>query len=188
MSHSYLSVPVCPCMSLKYLLLAFGSGFLLIGADAHAQFDKTPWLRSQSMPKIDVVDLQGQRWTSAKLKGRVVVLNFWATWCGPCKEEVPSLQALHSADGPGPLVIGINVKEAASTVQRFVKAQRLDFPVVLDPQGDLVRQWGVRIYPTTVLIGADGQARWRVVGEVDWSGAQAAGWLGALQGPSGAGR
>jgi thiol-disulfide isomerase/thioredoxin len=155
---------------------------LLIGPlHAHAQFDKTPWPRSHPTPNIDVVDMQGQRWTSAKLKGRVVVLNFWATWCGPCKEEMPSLQALHSADGSPPVVIGINVKETASTVQRFATAQGLAFPLVLDPQGEMTRRWGVRIYPTTLLIGPDGQARWRVVGEVDWSSPEAADWLSALQ-------
>lgn len=155
---------------------------LLIGPlQAQAQFDKTPWPRSRPTPHIDVVDLQGQRWTSDKLKGRVVVLNFWATWCGPCKEEIPSLQALHNADGAPPVVIGVNVKETASTVQRFATAQGLTFPLVLDPQGEITRRWGVRIYPTTFLIGPDGHARWRVVGEVDWSSAQAAGWLSALQ-------
>lgn len=154
---------------------------------AHAQFDKTPWPRSQATPKMDVVDVQGQRWTSADLKGRVVVLNFWATWCGPCKEEMPSLQALHKgrvdgqSDATHAVVIGINVKETASTVRRFMSAQHLDLPVVLDAQGDLTRQWGVRIYPTTVLIGPDGQARWRVVGEVDWNGPISRAWLHDLR-------
>jgi thiol-disulfide isomerase/thioredoxin len=161
-------------------------GFLCcMPLSAHAQFDKTPWPRSQATPKIDVVDLTGQRWTRADLQGRVVVLNFWATWCGPCKEEMPSLQALHNTDARKPVVIGINIKEATSTVRRFVAAQHLDFPVVLDPQGDLTRQWGVRIYPTTILIGPDGRARWRVVGEVDWQDLEAQAWL---QDVSGAGR
>ena len=154
---------------------------------AHAQFDKTPWPRSQATPKMDMVDVQGQRWTSADLKGRVVVLNFWATWCGPCKEEMPSLQALHKgrvdgqSDATHAVVIGINVKETASTVRRFMSAQHLDLPVVLDAQGDLTRQWGVRIYPTTVLIGPDGRARWRVVGDLDWNGPTARKWLKELQ-------
>lgn len=168
----------------RFFVSALAATCLLHGP-AHAQFDKTAWPRSQPTPKINVVDLTGERWTRAELQGRVVVLNFWATWCGPCKEEMPSLQALHNTDARKPVVIGINIKEAASTVRRFVAAQHLDFPVVLDPQGDLTRQWGVRIYPTTILIGPDGRARWRVVGEVDWNGPQAQGWL---QDVSGAGR
>ncbi len=150
---------------------------------AHAQFDKTAWPRTQSAPPMDLIDTNGQRWTRAELQGRVVVLNFWATWCAPCKEEMPSLQALHTSDPSKPLVIGINVKESAGTVRRFVQAQQLSFPVVLDPQGDLARQWGVRIYPTTLVIDPQGQPRWRVVGEVDWAGAQASGWVHALEKP-----
>lgn len=159
---------------------------LLLPSWAHGQFDKSPWPRTQPTPLIDVVDLSGKRWTSAALKGRVVVLNFWATWCGPCKEEMPSLQALHQSQIQGPsdasqaVVIAINVKETASTVRRFMAAQQLDLPVVLDAAGDLTRQWAVRIYPTTVLIGPDGQARWRVVGDLDWHGPLARGWLNEL--------
>jgi thiol-disulfide isomerase/thioredoxin len=169
---------LCLCLA---VLAWFGQGL------AHAQFDKTPWPRTQATPAIDMVDLHGHRWTSAGLKGRVVVLNFWATWCGPCKEEMPSLQALHKDPSQGPsdaspaVVIGINVKETPSTVRRFLAAQHLDLPVVLDPQGDLTRQWGVRIYPTTVLIGPDGRARWRVAGELDWNGPIARAWLKDLQ-------
>lgn len=156
-----------------WLALCLSTATLL----AHAQFQKTPWPRAQPTPKIDLLDLQGQRWTGADLKGRVLVLNFWATWCGPCKEEMPSLQALHQSTAGQAVVMGVNVKETASTVHRFMRTQNLDFPVTLDAQGDLTRQWGVRIYPTTVLIGPDGQARWRVQGEVDWSGAEARSWL-----------
>jgi thiol-disulfide isomerase/thioredoxin len=154
---------------------------------AQAQFDKTAWPPKQATPAIDVVDLHGHRWTSAGLKGRVVVLNFWATWCGPCQEEMPSLQALHKDPNQGPsdassaVVIGINVKETPSTVRRFLAVQHLDLPVVLDPQGDLTRQWGVHIYPTTVLIGPDGRARWRVVGDLDWNGPIARAWLKGMQ-------
>lgn len=164
---------LCICL----LWQGLGSGL------AHAQFHKTPWPRSLATPKIDVVDVQGQRWTSDALRGRVVVLNFWATWCGPCQEEMPSLQALHKrpSDGAAAVVIGINVKESASTVRRFMRAQRLDFPVALDAQGALTRQWGVRVYPTTVLVGPDGRARWRVVGDLDWSGPLAQAWIDELQ-------
>lgn len=156
---------------------------------AQAQFDKTPWPRTQPTPPIDMVDLSGKRWTRADLLGRTVVINFWATWCGPCKEEMPSLQALHAHYSPGPApahvppvaVIGINVKETASTVRRFMTAQHLDLPVVLDLQGQLTRQWGVRIYPTTILLGPDGRAHWRVVGDLDWNGPVARGWLTDMQ-------
>lgn len=147
---------------------------------AHAQFEKTPWLARQVTPLLDVQDFQGQRWSTDQLKGRVVVLNFWATWCAPCKEELPSLQTLHELSGGNPLVLGINVREPASRVSRYLQSTGLNFPVVLDSQGALSKQWGVSVYPTTILIGTNGKAQSRIQGDVDWSGPEAARWLNAL--------
>ena len=135
------------------------------------------------MPTFDVQDLQGQRWNAERLKGRAVVLNFWATWCPPCKEELPSLQTLHQLGGGDPLVLAVNVRETASHVRRYLAATGMDFPVVLDPQAELAKRFGVTAFPTTLLIAPDGRIHWRVVGEVDWAGAQAGAWLTSLSVP-----
>jgi thiol-disulfide isomerase/thioredoxin len=154
----------------------------LVPLCAGAQFDKQAWPAKTPSPVLNMQDLQGRTWTSATLKGRVVVLNFWATWCAPCKEEMPTLQDLH--DSPqAPVVIAVNVKEPKSRVQTFLNQRHLSLPVVLDERGDLARQWGVRVYPTTVLIAPDGQARWRVLGDLDWDGLQAESWIKDLQRP-----
>ena len=150
---------------------------------AHAQFQKTPWPATQASPALDLTDLQGQHWTTERLKGRAVVLNFWATWCPPCKEELPSLQTLHELGGGDPVVLGINVRETPTAVRRYLMATGLTFPVVLDPRADLAKRFGVSAFPTTLLIAPDGQIRWRVVGEVDWSGREAAQWIGTLTSP-----
>jgi peroxiredoxin len=85
-------------------------------------------------------------------------------------------------DSPqAPVVIAINVKEPKSRVQAFLNQRNLSLPVVLDERGDFARQWGVRVYPTTVLIAPDGQARWRVLGDLDWDGLQAEAWIKDLQ-------
>lgn len=171
---------VCRFWGVKACVLLCLCGF---GAGASAQFDKSVWPSSQATPLLDVVDLKGQRWTSAELRGRVVVLNFWASWCAPCVEELPSLQALHLAGAGAPIVLGINVKESAATVKPFLKRMQIDFPVALDPQGAMARQWGVRVYPSTILLAPDGQARWRVVGDLNWSGVMAQGWVRELTSP-----
>lgn len=174
---------------LRRSILGLGRRFLWAGlclslaGPALAQFKKTPWPAAQPTPLLDLQDLQGQRWTSDRLKGRTVVLNFWATWCPPCKEELPSLQTLHELGGGEPLVLGINVRETASAVRRYLKATGIGFPVVLDPQGELARRLGVTAYPTTLLIAPDGQIRWQVVGEVDWSSPEAGRWISGLAGP-----
>lgn len=109
------------------------------------------------------------------------MVNFWATWCEPCVHELPSLQRLADAYGADRLVvIAVNVKEPASRVSAFVRDQALTLPVVTDPDGRLTKRWDMRIFPATVLIGADGQPRQRLQGEVDWDSSASRRWVDAL--------
>jgi thiol-disulfide isomerase/thioredoxin len=145
--------------------------------NAWAQFEKKRWPAHVPTPAIHATDLNGRVWTSADLAGKVVVLNFWATWCPPCKEEMPSLQMLHDISDSQTLVLAANVNEPAARVARYAQSTGLSLPILLDTKSDMARRFGVNAFPTTVLIGPDGQARWRIVGDVDWSGAQANAWL-----------
>ena len=148
-----------------------------VPTNAWAQFDKTAWPAKVDTPKIEVIDLQGKAWSTAELAGKVVVLNFWATWCAPCKDELPTLQTLHDISDAQTVVLTINVREPASRAARYMQSTGMTFPVISDATGDLAKRWGVTVYPTTILIAPNGQARWRVVGDVDWSGPQANAWL-----------
>jgi thiol-disulfide isomerase/thioredoxin len=148
-----------------------------VPTQAWAQFDKTAWPAKVDTPKIDTVDLQGKAWTTAELAGKVVVLNFWATWCTPCKDELPTLQTLHDISDSETVVLTINVREPAARAARYMQSTGMTFPVMSDVKGELAKRWGVTVYPTTILIAPNGQARWRIVGDVDWSGAQANAWL-----------
>ncbi len=164
---------------LGVLLALFLTSF--VAPNAWAQFEKTRWPARVSTPAFTAVDLNGRTWTSADFAGKVVVLNFWATWCPPCKEEMPSLQTLHDISDSGTLVLAVNVNEPAVRVARYAQSTGLSLPIVLDPKSEMVRRFGVTAFPTTVLIGPDGHARWRIVGDVDWSGAQANGWLAEVR-------
>lgn len=144
---------------------------------AWAQFDKTAWPVNMATPKIEAIDLQGKAWNATELAGKVVVLNFWATWCAPCKDELPTLQTLHDISDAHTVVLTINVREPAARAARYMQSTGMTFPVISDAKGELAKRWGVTVYPTTVLIAPNGQARWRVVGDVDWSGPQANAWL-----------
>jgi len=148
---------------------------------ACAQFDKTAWHVNTTTPKIEAVDLQGKAWTNTELSGKVVVLNFWATWCAPCKDELPTLQTLHDISDAHTVVLTINVREPAARASRYMQSTGMTFPVISDAKGDLAKRWGVTVYPTTILIAPNGQARWRVVGGVDWSGPQANAWLAEVR-------
>ena len=157
-------------------------GLLLLGAHpAWAQFEKTRWPAHVPTPSFSAVDLNGRTWTSADFVGKVVVLNFWATWCPPCKEEMPSLQMLHDISDSKTLVLAVDVNEPVARVARYAQATGLSLPIVLDAKSEMVRRFGVQAFPTTVLIGPDGFARWRIVGDVDWSGPQANTWLNDLR-------
>ena len=148
-----------------------------VSTNAWAQFDKTAWPVNVATPKIEAVDLQGKAWNAAELAGKVVVLNFWATWCAPCKDELPTLQTLHDISDAQTVVLTINVREPAARAARYMQSTGMTFPVISDPKGELAKRWGVTVYPTTLLIAPNGQTRWRIVGDVDWSGAQANAWL-----------
>jgi thiol-disulfide isomerase/thioredoxin len=137
-------------------------------------YDVQKWPSAQVPPPLEGTDLNGKVWRLADLRGRAVLLNFWAGWCEPCRAEMPSLQAMAEREGPQRLlVLAINFKESTPAVQRFVAQTQLTLPVLQDPLGTTARQWGIRIYPSTVLIGADGRVRSVVRGELDWTGAEA---------------
>lgn len=146
-----------------------------------AGFELSDWPRGQPTPNLEAPDLQGRRVRLPDLRGRAVLLNFWASWCEPCRTEMPSLQMLTPILGEERLaVLAVNFKEPAGTVLRYVRQTGLTLPVLFDPDGALARAWDVRVFPSTVLIDPRGRARQRVRGGVDWSGAEALRWVDRL--------
>jgi thiol-disulfide isomerase/thioredoxin len=141
-------------------------------AQAGPGYDAHPWPRKQPVPSGSMTDLQGSEWRLPALRGRAVLLNFWASWCEPCKEEMPSLQALADRHADRLVVLTINLKESPEAIARFVHSSGLRLPVVRDADGSLARAWGVRIYPSTVLIESKGRVRSVVRGGLDWAGAE----------------
>lgn len=142
----------------------------------HAQsgpaFVVTPW--TGPVPAFSVVDTSGKVWRPADLKGRAVLLNFWASWCEPCRAEMPTLQQVGDVYGPDKLlVLAINFKEPAMRALRFATTTGVSLPILLDLDGAVAKSTGVRVFPTTLTIDARGRPRDRVQGEVDWTGAEA---------------
>lgn len=118
------------------------------------------------------LDMQGRQ-RLVPPPARAAVLNFWASWCEPCRHEMPGLQVAAELYGERLAVQAVNFKEHPRTVARFLQASAVDLPVLLDPAGQIAAAWSVKVFPTTVLLAADGSPRWRIVGEIDWTGAEA---------------
>ena len=125
--------------------------------------------------------VDARRLSLADLNGKVVVVNFWASWCLECRPEMPALERLHRRFGAqGLAVIGINAREDRETVRHYAQQLGLSFPLVLDPGGTINATYGVIGLPTTVVVGRDGRAVGLAVGPRDWGGDAARALLLAL--------
>jgi thiol-disulfide isomerase/thioredoxin len=142
---------------------------------------RRPWPRGRGTPSLQLPALDGEAWTLSAARGRPVLLNFWATWCEPCRAEMPSLQQLGAQyQAKGLQVVAINFREGESAVRRFIAATGLHLQVLFDRDGAAAKSLGVHTFPSTVAIGRDGKAAFVVTGEVDWSSPAVQRWVQAL--------
>jgi thiol-disulfide isomerase/thioredoxin len=139
------------------------------------------WPRGAATPALQLSRQDGGVWRLASARGRPVLLNFWASWCEPCREEMPSLERLAAQYEPqGLLVMAINFRETDAAVRRFLEPMAFSPTVLRDRDGAAAKAFGVRIFPSTVLIDRRGQTQSVVVGECDWSSSSARRWVGTV--------
>jgi peroxiredoxin len=137
-------------------------------------FEVTRYAPETRPPGFQGRTVTGQPVSLADLKGRVVLLNFWAAWCLECRSEMPELERVHHELGPhGLSVVGVNSREGAATVRAYADALGLTFPLALDSDGAIGRAYGVIGLPTSFLIGRDGRAVALAVGPRAWDGPRA---------------
>jgi len=142
----------------------------LLPTPARAAYVVRPWPAGKPVPTLDLADLEGKRWSLAAFAGQVVVLNFWATWCEPCRAEMPSLDALGARHrDAGLAVAAVNYREPAALIRKFFERVPLRATILLDPDGDAAAEWTPRVFPSTVLIGRDGMPTATVLGDLDWA-------------------
>jgi len=138
------------------------------------QLDLIAYRAGTTPPAFSGRTLDARDLSLAGLRGRAVVLNFWASWCQECRPEMPVLERLHRTLGPrGLAVVGINARETRATARRFAADLQLSFPLVLDQDGKINGLYGVVGLPSTFLIGRDGRAVALAVGPRDWDAATA---------------
>jgi len=143
-----------------------------------------PWLPAQAQqpgqgmspvaerpPAPDFVldDLDGKSHRLSDYRGKVVVVNFWATWCPPCREEMPSMQRAWEVIEPqGMMMLGINVGEDEDTIFSFTANYPVEFPLLMDQDSAVITAWPVRGLPTTFVVDPAGRIAFRAIGGREW--------------------
>jgi len=146
-------------------------GVPLLPATASAAYVVRPWPAEKPVPELALADLDGRPWKLAAHAGQVVVLNFWATWCEPCRLEMPSLAAMATRLKPQGLVVcAVNYRESPELIRQFLEKLPFKATILLDADGDATTDWTPRVFPTSVLIGRNGKPTAMVLGDLDWGG------------------
>src|SRR5579862_3109232 len=139
------------------------------------------WDPAKPTPSLDLESVDGERWELSALRGKVGVLNFWASWCEPCVAEIPQLNAMvrrHEHDAL--LVLGINYCESREAIGRFIEGRPVRYPILRDPQGAAFRAWGGGVLPSSILVSQRGRARFAIQGQLDWESTPATRLLKSL--------
>lgn len=145
---------------------------VVVGALVLALFGDiaTPLVRrGADAPDFDLPRLDEGRITLGELEGRIVLVNFWATWCRPCEEEIPAMERLYEALAPdGFELVAVSVDQDRSEVEAFQRRLGISFPIALDPDQVVSRRYQTTGYPESLLVDASGRVVERYVGPRDW--------------------
>ena len=145
---------------------------VLLGAAGDDRFRKLGFMVQEGLvesPGFTTEDAAGNRVDSTSFRGKVVVLNFWATWCPPCRLEMPAMERLYQEfRGKGLEIVAVNFMESRELVQAFAEEQKLTYPMLLDSRAEIAEQFGVMRLPETVLIGREGEVIAKTIGYKDW--------------------
>ena len=146
---------------------------LAVPAASHAERQLQPW-KGGDTPLLSLPDLQGRTVDLRELRGRVVLVAFWATWCEPCREEMPSIGRLRERLAGKPFeVLLVNFGEGTPRIEEYLRREKLQLPVLRDADKAAAAAWRAGGLPMTFLVDARGRVRYSVFGEKDWSEGEA---------------
>jgi len=112
-------------------------------------------------PEFTLTDHNGTAVSLSDLRGQVVMINFWASWCGPCREEMPLLQQIHERyESLGFTLLGINVEQNSATAEAWLRERPVSFPILYDPENGVSKLYDVVAMPSTVLVDRQGNVRY----------------------------
>lgn len=154
----------------KYACALLLIGALLLAATTHAG-QLSPYTNQDSVPAFTLKALDGKPHRLEDYRGKVVVVNFWATWCPPCLAELPSMQRLADRMAAEAFeILIINVGESPFRVSKFMKLIGVRLTALLDDKGENFKAWGGTIYPTSFVLDREGQFRYVAYGPLEWDG------------------
>ncbi|MDO6459454.1 TlpA disulfide reductase family protein [Granulosicoccaceae sp. 1_MG-2023] len=149
------------------VLLAALSGGVVCADEAATQLD--PIAAPVPLPPLALRDMDGKLWQADDLRGRPVIINFWATWCEPCRAEMPAMEkAWEKLQGEDVLLLAVNFSEPEATVAAFQEDFPMSFPVLLDEQGETAGNWPLRGLPVTFVADAEGRLVYQAMGARAW--------------------
>ena len=157
-----------PVSLLLRLILTVLLAGLLVSA-AHSSGTLQPFEGDTPYKDFNLADLKGKSHTLAEYRGKVVAVNFWASWCPPCIKEMPGIQRLDKMlDDESFVMLPVNVGEKKYRVWKFVKLIDFTVPVLLDPDSKTFSAWDVSVLPTSFLLDKEGRIRYRAQGDLEW--------------------
>jgi peroxiredoxin len=130
-------------------------------------------LQAREAPDFELPDATGKMWSLRSLRGRTVLLNFWATWCPPCVEEMPSMEDLARRVGDRAVILAVSVDKEWEALKRHFGPRGTALSVLLDKEGDIPKRFGTEKYPESFLIDGSGKVRHFFVNKRDWGQAEA---------------
>jgi len=140
-----------------------------LATSALAEQTLTPIPGKVMAPDFALQDTNGKTHRLSDYRGRPVIINFWTTWCPPCREELPSMnRAWHLIEKEGIAMLAINMGEDEDTIFIFSADYPTDFPILMDQSGEVIEQWPVKGLPTTYVIAPDGTIAYRAIGSREW--------------------
>ena len=152
------------------ILMFVGCVTLFFSVAQAAQRQSLHEVKDRPLAKEFVLkDIDGKEFRLSQYRGKVVLVNFWATWCPPCREEMPSMdRAYEQLKKSGIIILAINIGEDEDTIFKFTADYPVSFPLLMDQDSSVINQWPVTGLPTTYVVDPNGHIVYRAIGSREW--------------------
>mgnify|MGYP001823454335 FL=1 len=174
----YYKAQTTPLLT-RFIVMGWLAALLI--STAHSAGTLQPFESNFPGKEFSLTDIKGATHTLADYRGKVVAVNFWASWCPPCIKEMPSMQRLHNKLSDEAFVmLPVNVGEKKYKVWKFAKLINFTVPVLLDTDSETFNAWDVSVLPTSFLLDKQGRIRYRVQGDLEWDSEEVVSVIGEL--------